>query len=63
MNLAEYAVLFVMKMSAKSPKDLERKAESSAEAMSKCLKKKVLAYQWGELEKKDVVQTTLDGGG
>lgn len=61
--MGEYAVLFIMKMSAKSTKDLERKAESSAEVMSKCLKKKVVAYRWGELEKKDVVQTTLDGSG
>ena len=57
--MTEYSVLFVMKLSAKNVKDLERKAEASAEAMSKCLRKPVYAWQYGEIEKQDSVQSTL----
>lgn len=59
--MGEYSVLFAMKLSAKSVKDLQRKAEDTAEAMSKCLRKPVHAYQYGELVKKDEVQATLTG--
>lgn len=46
-------------MSAKNVKDLERKVVPVEEKLSKCLKKPVMAYQYGELVKKDVVQSTL----
>ena len=57
--MTEYSVLFVTKISAKSKSDLDRKAESVAETMSKCLKKKVYEYGYGTIEKKDAIQTTL----
>ena len=59
--MTEYFVTFYTKVSAKSEKDLERKAEVIGEAMSKCLKKRVNAHGYVEIEKKDTVkQTTLD---
>ena len=57
--MTEYSVLFVTKISAKSKSDLDRKAESVAETMSKCLKKSVYAYGYGKIQKKDEIQTTL----
>lgn len=54
--MTEYSVLFATKLSAKSKKDLERKAEKTAEAMSKCLKKSVFPYSYGEIVKKDRVE-------
>ena len=60
--MGEYSVLFVTKLSAKSKKDLERKAEKTAEQMSKSILKPVYAHSYGEIEKKDTLkQTTLDG--
>ena len=58
--MTEYSVLFAVKMSAKNVKDLERKAETTGEQLSKCLKKKVYPYQYGIIEKKDVLQTSLE---
>ena len=61
--MTEYSVLFVTKISAKSKSDLERKAEATAETMSKSLRKKVFPHSYGQIEKKDtVVQSTLDIG-
>ena len=58
--MTEYFVMFYTKLAAKSEKDLNRKAEDVAAALSKCLKKKVEAHGFVEVEKKDkVVQTTL----
>lgn len=57
--MVEYSVLFVTKITAKNKNDLERKAESTAEAMSKCLRKSVYAYQYGVIEKQDSIQSTL----
>ena len=57
--MTEYSVLFVTKISAKSKSDLDRKAEQTADAMSKCLKKSVYAHSWGVIEKKDSVQSSL----
>ena len=54
--MVEYSVLFAVKMSAKNVKDLERKVEPVEEKLSKCLKKRVWAYQYGELVKKDTVE-------
>ena len=51
--MTEYFVTFFTKLSAKSDKDLERKAEQTAEAMSKCLHKRVQAHGYVEIEKKD----------
>ena len=59
--MTEYFVLFYTKLSAKSKKDLERKAEKTAETLSKCLRKTVEEYGYVEVEKKDIPsQTTLD---
>ena len=60
--MVEYSVLFAVKMSAKNVKDLQRKAEKTGEQLSKCLKKKVYPYQYGELKKEDKVQSTLTEG-
>lgn len=61
--MTEYSVLFATKISAKSVKDMERKAEQTAEAMSKCLHKLVVAHSYGELKKEDTVQSTLSESG
>ena len=53
--MTEYSVLFVTKISAKSKSDLDRKAEQTAETISKTLKKKVYPYGYAEIE----TQTTL----
>ena len=58
--MVEYSVLFAVKMSAKNVKDLERKAETTGEKLSKCLKKKVYPYQYGELVKKDVIEDRVE---
>jgi len=59
--MVEYSVLFATKITAKNKEDLYRKADIHAEQMTKCLRKPVYAYQYGELEvKKTVKQTTLD---
>ena len=51
--MTEYSVLFAVKMTAKNVKDLHRKVEPVEERLSKCLRKPVHAYQYGELVKKD----------
>ena len=56
--MVEYSVLFATKMTAKNVKDLERKAEATEIKLSKCLKKTVVAYQYGVLKKKDQVVLT-----
>ena len=58
--MTEYVVLFATKVSAKSKSDLERKAETIGETLSKSLRKKVYPHSYGVLEKKDVVQSTLE---
>lgn len=57
--MTEYVVLFATKVSAKSKSDMERKAETIGETLSKTLKKKVYPHSWGIVEKKDQIQTTL----
>ena len=60
-QLTEYSVLFVTKISAKSKDDMTRKAEQTAEQLSKCLKKSVYPHSYGIVEKKETItQTTLD---
>ena len=51
--MTEYFVTFFTKLSAKSEKDLERKAEQTAEAMSRAIHKTVQAHGYVEIEKKD----------
>ena len=58
--MTEYSVLFAMKLSAKSVDDLQRKAEATAEDMSKHLKKPVYAYRYGELVKQDTLKMGND---
>lgn len=58
--MVEYSVLFAVKMSAKNVKDLERKVEPVEERLSKCLKKRVYAYQYAELKKKDTVEERVE---
>lgn len=57
--MVEYSVLFAVKMTAKNKKDLERKAELVANDLSKHLKKIVFPHSFGEIVKKDVLQSTL----
>lgn len=57
--MTEYFVTFYTKLSAKSEKDLKRKAEDVAEQMSKSLKKKVNAHGYLEVEKTDRPKVTL----
>ena len=59
--MSEYLVFFFTKISAKSEKDVNRKAEIIGEQLSKCLKKTVTPHGYVEVEKKDVIkQATLD---
>lgn len=59
--MTEYSVLFVTKISAKSKSDLERKAEKTAEIMTKTLRKTVHPHSYGIIEKKETItQTTLE---
>ena len=57
--MVEYSVLFAVKVSAKNVKQLEKKAEKISEKLTKCINKPVFAYQYGELVKKDQLQSTL----
>lgn len=57
--MVDYSVLFAVKLSAKNVKQLEKKAERTGEKLSKCINKPVLPYQYGELVKKDQLQSTL----
>lgn len=54
--MTEYSVLFAMKLSAKNVKDLERKAEKTAEDLSKHLKKTVLPHSYGEIKHTTTVE-------
>ena len=54
--MVEYSVLFNVKISAKNEQDLYKKAEATGEKLSKCLKKTVSPYQYGELNTKKVVE-------
>lgn len=49
--MVEYSVLFATKISAKSKADMEWKAEQTAEAMSKCLRKTVLAHSYAKVDR------------
>lgn len=57
--MTEYSVLFAVKMTAKNVIDLERKVEPVEEKLSRCIGKRVFAYQYRIIEKKDNIQTTL----
>lgn len=54
--MGEYMCFFTMKISAKSKKDLSRRVEITAQALSKFLHKKVEPHGYVELEKKDTVK-------
>lgn len=54
--MVEYSILFAMKMTAKNPSDLARKAENVAEDLSKHLMKRVIPYSYGEIKKKDTIE-------
>lgn len=58
--MTEYSVLFAIKMSAKNVKDLERKAETLGEDLSKHLRKTVLPYSYGEIVRKESVERPED---
>ena len=59
--MSEYMVFFYTKVSAKSEKDVNRKAEQVGEALSKALRKRVVPHGYVEVEKGDKVkQATLD---
>ena len=59
--MTEYLVFFKTKLSAKSKKDLERKAEQVELALSKCLKKSVHAHGYVELVKQDTLKVEEKG--
>lgn len=62
--MTEFIVTYMVKVSAKGKKDLERKAEQIGETLSKTLRKSVLPHGYVEITKKDTVkQSTLDIGG
>ena len=59
--MTECLVFFKTKLSAKSKKDLERKAEQVELALSKCLKKRVYAHGYVELVKQDTLKVEEKG--
>ena len=59
--MSEYMVFFYTKVSAKSEKDVNRKAEQVGNVLSKALHKKVVPHGYVEVKKGDKIkQTTLD---
>ena len=53
--MPEYAVRFITKITAKSPKDLERRVEKIENAMSMAIGKRVYAHDYGVLENKKTI--------
>ena len=53
-------VFYMVKLSAKSSKDLERKAEALEEDLSKHLRKKVWCHGYGEITNKEVLKERGD---
>ena len=51
--MTEYFVTFYTKISAKSEKDLERKAEKTEQVMSMAIGKRVYSHGYAEIEKVD----------
>lgn len=58
--MTQYMVFFMTKVTAKSDKDLERKAETIAEDLSKHLKKKVWCHGYGEITNKQVLKDMIE---
>ena len=58
--MTEYFVTFYTKLSAKSEKDLERKAEQVEQAISMSIGKRVYCHGYAEIEKKE--QLKVDTG-
>ena len=51
--MAEYLVFFATKLTAKSDKQLEKRAEIVQDSLTKHLKKQVYAHGYVEIEKQD----------
>ena len=58
--MTQYMVFFMTKVTAKSDKDLERRAETIAENLSKHLKKKVWCHGYGEITNKEVLKDMIE---
>lgn len=58
--MTNYMVFYMVKLSAKSSKDLERKAEALEEDLSKHLRKKVWCHGYGEITNKEVLKERGD---
>lgn len=58
--MTEYMVFYMLKLSAKSSKDLERKAERVEADLSKHLKKKVWCHGYGEITNKEALKVYED---
>lgn len=58
--MTQYMVFFMTKVTAKSDKDLERRAETIAEDLSKHLKKKVWCHGYGEITNKEVLKDMIE---
>lgn len=58
--MTQYMVFYMTKLSAKSDKDLERKAEKLEETLSKHLKKKVWCHGYGEITNKEVLKDMIE---
>ena len=54
--MTEYSVLFAIKMSANSEKDLFQKAETLGEDLSRHLRKTVLPHSYGEIVKTETIE-------
>lgn len=58
--MAQYMVFYMTKVTAKSDKDLERRAETIAEDLSKHLKKRVWCHGYGEITNKQVLKDMIE---
>lgn len=58
--MTQYMVFYMTKLSAKSDKDLERKAEALEEDLSKHLKKKVWCHGYGEIQNKQTLKDMIE---
>ena len=58
--MVQYMVFYMTKITAKSDKDLERKAEAVEKDLSKHLKKKVWCHGYGEIKNKEVLKDMIE---
>lgn len=58
--MTQYMVFYMTKITTKSDKDLERKAEALEANLSKHLKKKVWCHGYGEIKNKETLKDKIE---